>query len=190
MSYLFKIEDGFVVPQPEILLVHPFSEIWERDEDTKKIVAKKELGYIEFMTSMMASNPYRDYSDDRKSEEVKKGLHIDEDWKPDKLVEDGIKYLDVLQTEGSISYRYWLSNKNVLEKQIQFFDEIDLNERNFKTGMPIYKPSDIPAAVEKAEKVLIVINNLKAKVDEELYETNKNKGGKEVSVFATIDSMK
>ena len=39
-------------------------------------------------------------------------------------------------------------------------------------------------------KVLMVINNLKSKVDEELYESSKNKGGKEISPFADPNSLR
>ena len=190
MSHVFVIQGSVVNPTPEILMVQPFNIIWERDEDVNKVFAKQEFAYAEFMVSMMKSNPYRDYADKRKAEEIKKGIGLPMDYVPDGPVQQAMAYLDEIQTEGSISYRYWKSNKDVLEKQIEFFEAIDLGERNFKTGNPIYKPSDIPAAVEKAEKVLMVINNLKSKVDEELYESSKNKGGKEISPFADPNSLR
>lgn len=189
MSHLFTIQGNIVNPKPEILLVMPFKEIWERDKDEQKILAKQEFAYIEFMISMMKSNPYRDYPANRKAEEIRKGIGLSLDWKADGMIQQGMAYIDEIQTEGSISYRYWIANKNVLEKQIDYFESLDPGDLNMKTGNPLYKPVDIPNAVEKAEKVLMVINNLKAKVDEELYETSKNKGGKEISPFANPNSI-
>lgn len=186
MSHVFIIQGNVVNPTPEILFIQPFAVIWDRDTSPQKVVAKQEMAYAEFMISMMKSNPYRDYADNKKSEQIKKGIGLPDNWKPDGPVQQAMAYLDEIQTEGSVSYRYWKSNKNLLEKQIEYFENLDPSELNLKTGNPLYKPVDIPNAVEKAEKVLIVINNLKAKVDEELYESSKNKGGKEISPFAQV----
>lgn len=186
MSHVFQIQGNVVNPTPEILLVQPFNVIWERDTSPQKVIAKLEMAYAEFMISMMKSNPYRDYAVGKKSSQIKKGIGLADDWTPDGPVQQAMAYLDEIQTEGSISYRYWKANKNVLEKQIDYFENLDPSELNGKTGNPLYKPVDIPNAVEKAEKVLVVINNLRAKVDEELYESSKNKGGKEISPFAQV----
>ena len=35
-----------------------------------------------------------------------------------------------------------------------FFDEVDLNEKNLKSGNPLYKPKDITSAIVDTEKVL------------------------------------
>ena len=61
MAFLFQVTDRAVFPNPETLLISPFKDIWERDESTNKTVAIQEFAYIEFMTSMLKSNPYRQY---------------------------------------------------------------------------------------------------------------------------------
>lgn len=183
MSFLFEITDNIVSPKPEVLLIYPFNEIWDRDESPHKVEAKKEFAYIEFMTSMLKSNPYRDYEEVKKEIVIRKEVVRIDDWRPDDLVRNGIRYLEEKQEE-LISYRYWLSNKIALEKLIEFFNEFDINERNPKTLNPIYKPKDITSATTDAEKNLSMINNLKKKVDEDVYESLKTKGSKEVSPFA------
>ncbi len=72
MSFLFKIEGKKVYPNTETLLVSPFKEIWERDKSLDKEKAIQEFAYIEFSTSMLKSNPYREYTEDRKDEILQK----------------------------------------------------------------------------------------------------------------------
>lgn len=190
MSHLFVINDKTVFPKTETLLIYPFKDIWERDSSPGKEVAIQELAYIEFMVSMMKSNPFREYPEDRKDSVIRSEVIADKDWQPDELVEAGMKKIVELQTEGSLTYRYWMSNKTALEKQIEFFENVDVNERNFKTGNPIYKPKDIPDAVANAEKVLTTINALKTKVDEEIFESSKMRSDKVISPFADPNSLK
>ena len=190
MSFLFTIQDKAVFPNPETLLLHPFSEIWERDPSPKKEVAIQEFAYIEFMTSMMKSNPYREYNEDRKELQIRQEIIVEIGWEPDDLVKAGMAKIIEIQTQGSLTYRYWMSSKAALEKQIQFFEDVDINERNPKTFAPIYKPKDIPDAVANAEKVLTTINALKSKVDEELFESSKMRSDKVISPFADPNSLR
>lgn len=189
MAFLFQINDRAVYPNPETLMISPFSEIWERDSSPGKEVAIQEFAYMEFMTSMLKSNPYREYQDDRKEMVIRQEVIKELDWQPDELVEAGMEKLREMQTEGSLTYRYWMANKTALEKQIEFFENVDISERNPKTFAPIYKPKDIPDAVSTAEKVLTTINALKSKVDEELFESAKTRSQKTISPFADPNSL-
>ncbi|MGL6108269.1 MAG: hypothetical protein ACRC0V_07775 [Fusobacteriaceae bacterium] len=189
MSYLFEIEEKRVYPKAEILLVNPFKEIWDRDKSKNKETAIKELSYAEFMTSMLRSNPFREYAEDRKEVEIKQVLNIPKDWKGDSKLQLVIDKLEEIQTEGSVTYRYWKSNKTVIEKLIEFFNNIDVNERNPKTSAPIYKPADITKAITDSEKVLISITTAKKKVEEELFETTRNRSDKKIGYFANPESI-
>lgn len=190
MSYLFVIEERSVYPNPETLLIEPFKSIWERDESPKKQIAIQEFSYVEFMISMLKSNPYRDYAEDMKDTKIRADIIRELDWQPDVLVKAAMEKLIEFQTEGSLTYSYWMANKKALENQIEFFLNVDVNERNFKTGNPIYKPKDIPDAVSAAEKVLTTIDGLKSKVDEELFQTSKLRSNKVISPFANPDSLR
>lgn len=190
MSLLFQIQGKAVFPNPETLLISPFKEIWERDKSSKKEIAIQEFAFIEFMTSMLKSNPYREYPEDRKEEVIKKDIITEEDWKPDELIEKAMEKIKEWQTEGSISYTYWMSNKTAAEKMIDFFNNFDITEVNPKTFNPIYKPRDITSAIADAEKTLTTLNALKKKVDEEIFESNRVKAGKEISPFADPNSLR
>ena len=70
----------------------------------------------------------------------------------------------------------------------EFFLNVDVNERNEK-GVPVYKPREITAALNDTEKVLTNLKALEKKVEEELYETTKNRADKEISPFANPRSL-
>lgn len=190
MSHLFTFNDKIVFHKEEILMIDPFDKIWERDKSKGKEVALQEFAYIEFMVSMMKTNPFREYPEEKKEEIIIKEVIKIKNWKPDELVKKAMKRLVEFQTEGSLTYKYWMSAKIALEKQIEFFERINVNERNLKTGNPIYKPKDIPDAVANAEKVLTTINTLKTKVDEEIFESSKTRSDKVISAFADPNSLK
>lgn len=190
MSFLFQIRSNAVYPNPETLLIEPFKTIWERDTSEKKEIAIQEYGYMEFMTSMLKSNPYREYPPDRKEEVIRQDIIRIENWEPDKYVKAGIDKIIEFQEDGSITYVYWMSNKNAAEKLIKFFNNFSMSETNPKTGMPVYKPKDITSAIADAEKTLKTLASLKDKVDEEVYESMRNKGGKEISPFAKVESFR
>lgn len=190
MSYLFKIENNKVSPEPEILLVDPFKKIWSRDKSKKKEKALSEFAYIEFMTSMLKTNPYRQYPEDQKHDVVKKAIIKDKKWDPDKLVNQGIEYIKDIQHEGSTSYMFYLANKIAAEKMRYFFENVDVNERNPKTGLPVRKPADIINAMIKAQDVLTNLKNLEKKVEEQLYESSRKMNNKEVSIFSDKSIVK
>lgn len=190
MSFLFIIDGRVVNPNAETLMISPFKEIWGRDKSKDKEFAIKEFAYIEFMTSMLKSNPYREYSEQKKESVLRKEIINDDSWIADSLIQQGIDKIVQFQTEGSITYSYWMANKIAIEKQIEFFKNIDIGERNERTGLPIYKAVDIPNAVSASEKALLTINSLKSKVEEEIYEKNKNKSDKTISPFAELNSIR
>ena len=190
MAYLFQINGRAVFPNAETILMSPFKEIWERDLSKEKENAIQEFAYIEFMTSMLKSNPYREYPEAKKDEIIRKDIITQIDWNPDELILEAMNKIQELQKEGSITYSYWLANKTAIEKMIDFFLNVDVSEKNFKTGNPVYKPRDVTGAVADAEKILTTINTLKSKVEEELYEKSKMRSDKVISPFANPDSLK
>lgn len=190
MSFLFKIEGKVVMPNAETLLISPFKEIWDRDKSKGKEIAVSEFAYIEFMTSMLRSNPYREYPENRKEEKIREDIIRNKNWNPDEMIKEAMKKIVEFQEEGSITFNYWMSNKVAAEKMIDFFTTFDMDERNPKSMNPVYKPKDILSAIEGSEKALKTLSNLKKKVEEEVYEIVKNRGNKVISPFAKLDSTK
>lgn len=189
MSYLFTIENQIVRPNIETLLVSPFKEIWERDTDSHKAMAIKEFTVIEFMSSVKKTNPYRGYDTEERKRRLKKDIMQDENYVPDDLVLAGIEYLIDHQRNGSASYNYYMSARKAAEKLRKFFDTFEMTTVNLKTGLPIYKPKEITTSLIDTAKVIENLSALEEKVNNEIYETAKNKGQKTISVFANPETL-
>lgn len=183
MSYLFEIRDQVVVPQPEVLLIYPFSLIWKRDKEKGKPTALLELAVAEFVSSENATNPFRGYHSDERLYHVRQGLKIPAEWNPDPLVYEAIDYLENLQQKGSFSFRYLRAAQEAAEKLKTFFVEVDLNERHPKFGTPIFKVSDITKALRDTEHVISNLKTLEKRVHEEVVLAERTKGNASVSEF-------
>lgn len=184
MSVLFKVEGQAVIPTVETLAIEPFSSIWERDKEKGKPQAMFEFKYIEFMMSVKKSNPFCGYPEDKRHIAILDNQNVQTDWQPDELVKKGMQWYEEFQEEASLTYNYYKSVRAAAEKMQDFFNTFDMNDVNIKTGNPVYKPRDITSALKDTEDVLTKLDSIKKKVEEELFETSRKKGDKEISPFA------
>lgn len=190
MAFLFTVTEKTVFPNTETLLISPFKEIWNRDKTKEKHQAISEFAYVEFMTSMKKSNPYRQYGSDMKEKKIRQAVITQEGWEPDDLIRQAMDKIIEFQREASTTYNYYMAAKKAAEKMQEFFLEVDITAVNEKTFNPIYKPKDITGALNDTEKVLGNLKSLEKKVEEELYEETKNRSNKEVSFFADPESLR
>lgn len=188
-AYLFTVEDRTVRPTTEALLVSPFKEIWERDTHPNKTVAIQEFSYIEFMTSLKATNPYKGYAEEVRKIKLVQMIFQGDDWEPDELVTQGMKLVSDFQTEASDGYNFFMSAKNAVRKLEDFFNGFDMNDVSERSGMPLYKPKDITNALKDTEDVIQKLDKLAKKVEEELFDKVVTKANKEVSPFADPDRV-
>lgn len=187
MAHLFKIEGSLVSPFEETLLIPPFKDIWDRDKSKGKEEALKEMAYIEMMTSLLATNPYKGYTEEVRKIVLIKDLFKNNGWEPDELVLQGIDKIKEFQTEASQTYAFYASAVKAKDTLQNFFNTVDLGKMNYKTGVPIYKPKELTSALLDVDKITANLDGLKKKVEEELFEAVKVKGQKEISPFAKTD---
>ena len=164
MAFLFTVTEKTVFPNVETLLISPFKEIWERDKSKQKYAALEEFAYIEFLSSMRKSNPYRQYPENEKEGKVRLAVITRDNWEPDELIFKGIEKIIQFQKESSTTYSYYMAAKKAAEKMQEFFNEVDITAVNPKTFNPIYKPRDITSALNDTEKVLSNLKSLEKKV--------------------------
>lgn len=182
MAEIFHIENSQVRPTIEILLIHPFGEIWDRDVCPKKSTALKEFSYIEFLLSPKKTNPFAGYKEELKSDKIIESLFKGEPWQPDTLVKLACEeYTDFLKN-ASPSWRYYMAVRASVENVREFLETVDLQERNEK-GMPVYKINDVINAQTKANEVLKSLTDLEERVQQELFESSRTKAGKEINHF-------
>lgn len=189
MAYLFSVEGKIVQPNTETLLVSPFKEIWARDKSKGKENALQEFTYIEFMTSMLKTNPYKGYAPEVKDKVVREAVITQENWEVDELILKGMEYIFKIQKEGSPTYTLYMSALQAKDKLERFFRTVDLDERSPKTGFPIYKPKELSSAMLDVDKLTASLAALAKKVEEELFDSIKTRGAKEISPFADPNSL-
>jgi hypothetical protein len=191
MSYLFKIRDKVVSPNEETLLISPFKEIWDRDKTKEKLEAIREFAYIEFMTSMLRTNPYRGYKKEKRSEVIIKDVMRNANWKPDKNVLKCIKKIEDFQSEASPSYSLYMATVRAKDSLEDFLNQVDLNSDGNYTdkGAMVLKPKDVTAAILDVPKVTESLHQLEEKIQQEVYEELKTRGKKTIGLFAKSESF-
>lgn len=183
MAYLFIIENNRCKPNPETLLLEPFSSIWSRDASKDKMKAVKEFTYIEFMVSKKKTNPFSGYDDATRKEKLINYLFKGEKFQEDELIKSGMLLLDELQKEGSPSYTLYKSTCRAIHELARFLNTFDINERDDK-GKLILTPAMVTSALKNVADVAKQNADLKEKVEQELFETQRTKANKEISMFA------
>ena len=189
MAHLFKVKDRIAFPNDETLLIPPYKQIWERDKSENKEEALKEFAYIEFMSSLLASNPYIGYDINKRHIQLCKDIMQDEQYQPDELVEKGIRKIEEFQQDASETLAFYESALKGLKKLQRFFNTFNMNERNDK-GIPLYKPKEITSALLDVDKAAASLDTLKKKVQSEVFEAVKTKGDKVISPFAKLSSIR
>lgn len=183
MAYLFVVENSVAKPNTETLLIEPYKSIWDRDTSKDKSRAVKEFTYIEFMVSKKKTNPYAGYDENRRKEELKKLLGFPQEWEGDIHIVDAMKKLEELQTEASPSYTFLMAAETAANKLKDFFNSFDMNERNPRTGVPIFSPKSISSSINDAEQNIRTLHNIREKVEQELFEATKTRSNRDINPY-------
>jgi hypothetical protein len=181
---LFIVEGTLVIPTEHALLIPPYCDIWDRDESPKKENAKRDFAYIELNCSYKKSNPFKGYSDDVRKEKVGKAVYREDyaTFVEDPLITEGMSLYKQLRAEASPTLQYYLAAKSGAEKMMNWLDEFDMDEVDAR-GNPKYKPREITSALKDTYDVMKTLNALEEKVYEQIFESVRTKGGKEINYF-------
>ena len=179
---IFLLENNVVKPTPESLMLDPIKKIWDRDKSPKKEKALKEISYIEFMKSFKKTNPFIGYDDFTRHRKICEFVFQDSKYIPDAVVKQAMTMYDELQNEGSLSLRYYKSLVKGVEKIIKFVEDVNLNERDVKNAA-IWNPSVITNVTKTAGDTLRQLNTMREQVEQELYESSKTRGNREINPF-------
>ncbi len=183
MSYLFIVENNIAKPNTETLLISPFKEIWARDSSLDKSQAIKDFTFIEFMSSKKRTNPYAGYDNETRYEKLVENIYGGEfDLTKDKLIEEALVKIETFQKEASPTYTYYLAALSAADKMKKFFLDFDMDEVN-ERGQRVWKPKDLTSAMVDTEKILQNFTLMKEKVEQELFDSVRTKGNKQVNPF-------
>lgn len=157
--------NSVVVNEAEVLLIKEFSALWSNDRNktktdtkgTKKSKAYKELTYIWLMCDW--SSPYSDYTEQERHKEALKDAGLTEkEWNDPTFRAACRKYREL--QESSRSLKLIKSAQGVVDKITDYFNNIDIEERDTVTGKPIFKTKDIMAELSNVSSVVEQLKTL------------------------------
>ena len=177
-----------VVNEPEVMLVKEFANLWEPARNKtkkdpkgeKRTRAFRELAYIWLMCDW--ASPYADYSEQERHEECLKDAGLTEkEWADPTFREAVRKYRDL--QNASRSLKLIKSTQQVVDKIIDYFDTIDLQERDPVTSKPVYKVKDVMAEMNTIPQLVEDLKQLEILYKKEQEQENGLMGNVEVGAY-------
>lgn len=167
---------------PEILLVREFAALMdvkrnkckEDPEGKYKLRAFREFTYIYLAIDWMS--PYRDYYEQDRHQEALRDANITEEEFNNPEFRVACRKYRALQDETR-SIKLLKAAQNVIDKFVDYFNNIDVEERDEQTGKPIYKTKDVMAEISSLHKVHEELVILESQVKKEISETSSIRAG-------------
>ena len=167
---------------PEILLIREFAALMdikrnkckEDPEGKYKLRAFREFTYIYLAIDWMS--PYRDYYEQDRHQEALRDANITEEEFNNPEFRAACRKYRALQDETR-SIKLLKAAQNVIDKFVDYFNNIDVEERDEQTGKPIYKTKDVMAEISSLHKVHEELVILESQVKKEISETSSIRAG-------------
>lgn len=164
--FLFdNAKNEVIINEPEVLLIREFAALWTNErnitkEDPKgvhKTRAYREFTYIWLMIDW--ASPYSDYAEQERHLECLKDANItEEEWSNPEFRAACRKYRELQNSSRSL--KLIRSAQGIVDKITDYFDTIDLTERDELTGKPIFKTKDVMAEMQTVSKVVEELKTL------------------------------
>lgn len=179
---LFEMKDWVLTVREEAWGLLPFKKILKRDKSRDKSQALKEMQFIYFYTDIKSD--YIIITDEKlKTEEIKKDIGLDDDWKIDAVIREAIDFYDSrsLTVIGKL-YKNSLKAANDISEYLTMTDVL-LAERD-NNGKPVNDISKITGAISKVKSIMQDLKAAEKEVLKEQIETeNRMKGSKQMSMY-------
>lgn len=178
---LFELKDHSLRWLPETIALKPFADIYKRDKSKDKLTANGELSFIFFFADAR-SDFHNILDEDVRTEEILKQVGgLPDKWKPDAKVLTAIDFYR--ERSETVSSRLLEDAEHAAKKISTFLRNVNLYEREEKTGKPIYKPGEIVSALKSIPSVVEALQETKKKVQKELQERGGARGSIEKGDF-------
>jgi hypothetical protein len=176
---LFEMGKEGLEITPQSLIISQFKKLWTRDKSKEKKKAKIELAYVYYYSDWRS--PYRIYPEkEERSERIildifEKGWKIDE-----KILEACQKYEELNTTDSMLLLQ---DARGAVGKLRAYFRDVDLTERDEKTGKPIYSAKDLMLNLKQVGSVIKGMKELQEEIAKEQYAETRIKGGGRAGAF-------
>lgn len=157
--------NSVVVNEPEVLLIKEFAALWNNDRNKtkgdpkgiKKTRAYRELTYIWLMLDW--TSPYVDFDEQERHQECLKDAGLTEkEWNDPDFRAACRKYKELQNSSRAL--KLIKSAQGVVDKITDYFNNIDIEERDPVTGKPIFKTKDVMAELSNVSNVVEQLKTL------------------------------
>ena len=159
-----------ILNSADLALIDEFKTIIKRDKDR----ADREFTYIYLAIDW--KSPYNGYSEQERHEAALQDAHITEEEWNDSSFRAACRKYRALQ-ESNRYVRLLKSAELVTDKIIDYFNNVDLEERDEQTGKYVNKVADIQKAMENASKQIETLKMIESLVKKEIAEQSQIRAG-------------
>lgn len=171
-----NVNNEVILNEHEILLIKEFAELWKADRNKtkedpkgiKKHKAFRELLYIWLMCDW--ASPYSDYSEQERHKEALNDAGLtEEEWNDPTFRAACRKYRELQNSSRSL--KLIKAAQGVVDRITDYFDTLDVQERDPVTGKPIFKVKDIMAEMAQVSDVIDQLKTLELMYKKEMEAT-------------------
>lgn len=171
MIKLFKYEGYKIIIEPEVLLLKPFKQIWNRDRSQSKEKANMELAFIYFFCDPRSDYQYLTDEEEREKA-IKEGEGFPFTWKPDKLIKDAMIFYNSFKPTSALLLE---DTRVAVDKLRKLLREIDLNQVDDK-GKPVYTLNTITATIKQVPSLVRDLDEAERALSKEFSTSNRMRG--------------
>ncbi len=173
---------------PEVLLIREFAALWEPSRNktkedpkgSKRTRAFREFTYIWLMCDW--ASPYSDYTEQERHEEAMKDAKLTKkEWEDPTFRAACRKYRELQNSSRSL--KLIKAAQDVVDKITDYFETLDLQERDPVSGKPIFKTKDIMAELSNVSDVIEQLKTLEVLYKREQEQDNGLMGNVEIGAF-------
>ena len=169
---------------PEILLIKEFAMLMQVDRNKSKddpnghlkLRAFREFTYIYLAIDWQS--PYADYPEQERHQEALKDANITEEEFNNPEFRSACRKYRALQ-ESNRSIKLLNAAQNTVDKFVDYFNNVNPEERDPATGKPIFKVKDLIVEISNLSKVHEELQILEAQVKKAISEQSSIRGGAE-----------
>ena len=176
------------INEPEILLIREFADLWdisrnktkEDPKGSKRSRAYREFTYIWLMCDW--ASPYSDYTEQERHTEAMKDARLTEkEWTDPTFRAACRKYRELQNSSRSL--KLIKAAEDVVDKITDYFETLDLQERDPISGKPIFKTKDVMAELSNVSDVVEQLKALEVLYKREQEQDNGLMGNVEIGAF-------
>ena len=176
------------INEPEILLIREFADLWdlsrnktkEDPKGSKRSRAYREFTYIWLMCDW--ASPYSDYTEQERHTEAMKDARLTEkEWIDPTFRAACRKYRELQNSSRSL--KLIKAAEDVVDKITDYFETLDLQERDPISGKPIFKTKDVMAELSNVSDVVEQLKALEVLYKREQEQDNGLMGNVEIGAF-------